>query len=42
MELKERILEYMRKDAYKPLTDEELAEGLQLTDEELVAFWPAL
>ncbi len=42
MELKERILEYMRKEAYKPLTDEELAEGLKLTDEELVAFWPAL
>lgn len=42
MELKERILEYMRKEAYKPLTDEELAEGMKLTDEELVAFWPIL
>ena len=42
MELRDRILEYMRTDAYRPLTEEALAEGLQLTSEELVAFWPAL
>ena len=42
MELQERILEYMRKEAYKPLTEEELAERLQLTNDELVEFWPAL
>lgn len=42
MELKDRILEYMRKDTYRPLTEEELAEKLRFTDEELVGFWPAL
>ena len=41
-ELKERILSYMREAAYKPLTDAELAGEMKLTDEELVAFWPAM
>ncbi len=41
-ELKDRILAYMREAAYKPLTDEELAAGMKLTDEELVTFWPAM
>ena len=41
-ELKDRILAYMREDAYKPLTDAELAEGMKLTQEEMVAFWPAM
>ena len=39
MRLKERILEYMRHEAYKPVSDEDLAEGLHLTREELVEFW---
>ena len=42
MELKERILEYMRKDAYKPLSDEAIAEAMELTREDLVEFWPAI
>lgn len=42
MDFKERILSYMREDAYRPLTDEEMAEGMKLTDEELILFWPAL
>lgn len=42
MELKERILEYMRHDAYKPLGEEAIAEALQLTQEELVLFWPVM
>ena len=41
-ELQERIVNYMRKAAYKPLTDAELAEEMHLTDEDLVLFWPAL
>ena len=38
MELKERILAYMREAAYKPLLAEELAENLELSEEEQVAF----
>lgn len=41
-DLETRILAYMRTAAYKPLTDAELAEAMHLTDEDLVAFWPAL
>lgn len=37
MELKERILEYMRHEAYKPLDESDLAEGMKLTQEELIA-----
>jgi ribonuclease R len=42
MELKERILQYMRHDAYKPLDEESIAEALDLTREELVEFWPMM
>ena len=42
MRLNERILEYMRHDAYKPVSDEDLAEGLHLTREELVEFWSVI
>ena len=42
MELKERILAYMREDAYRPLSAEDLAEGMQLSAAELTEFWPAL
>ena len=41
-DLEARILAYMKTAAYKPLTDAELAEAMHLTDEDLVAFWPAL
>ena len=37
MELKERILAYMREDAYRPLSAEDLAEGMQLSAAELTA-----
>ena len=37
MDLKERILAYMKEEAYKPLLAEDLAEGMQLTPEELEA-----
>ena len=42
MDLKTRILQYMRHDAYKPLDDVSIADGLQLTREDLVQFWPAM
>lgn len=42
MDLKERIVAYMREDAYKPLLAEDLAEGMGLTQEELVHFDAAL
>ncbi|MDY4474332.1 ribonuclease R [Mitsuokella sp.] len=42
MDLKERILAYMKEEAYKPLLAEDLAEGMQLTPEELVEFDAAL
>ena len=38
MDLKERILAYMRNEAYKPLAEEDLGEAMGLTDEELVDF----
>ena len=40
--LKERILSYMREKAYKPLLAEDVAEGMQLSQEELVQFWGAM
>lgn len=40
--LKERILSYMREEAYKPLLAEDVAEGMQLSQEELVQFWGAM
>ncbi|MCR5756711.1 MAG: ribonuclease R [Selenomonas sp.] len=42
MDLKERIIAYMRNEAYKPLAEEDLGEALGLTDEELVDFAGAL
>ena len=42
MDLKERIVAYMREDAYKPLLAEDLAEEMNLTTEELVQFDQAL
>lgn len=41
-DLKNRILSYMREDAYRPLAAEDLAEGMELTEEDLVQFWAAL
>lgn len=40
--LKEKILDYMRHEAYKPLTAEDLAEALQLTGDELNEFWSTM
>ena len=37
-DLKNRILSYMREDAYRPLLAEDLAEGMHLTTEDLVQF----
>lgn len=37
-----KILAFMRQEAYKPLTAEELAAQLNLTGDELPAFWSAL
>ena len=42
MDLKERILAYMHEEAYRPLPAEELADGMQLTPENLVQFDAAL
>ncbi|MCI7330141.1 MAG: ribonuclease R [Selenomonadaceae bacterium] len=42
MDLKERILAYMREEAYKPLLAGDLAEAMQLTPEEQVGFPQAL
>lgn len=42
MELKEQILEYMRHEAYRPLTAEDLAEGLALDGQALADFWDVL
>lgn len=42
MSLKEKILDYMRNEVYKPLTAEALADGLELSGEELAAFWTVM
>lgn len=42
MELKEKILDYMRHEAYKPLAAEDLAEGLALSGKDLNEFWHEL
>ena len=42
MDLKEKILAYMRTEAYKPLTAEDLAEVLRLEGEDLVQYGTAL
>ena len=41
-ELKESIVNYMRTAAYKPLTADDLAGAMNLTEEGLALFWPAL
>lgn len=40
--LKERILDFMREEAYKPISAEDLAEGMALKGKELNEFWPIL
>jgi len=42
MVLKEKILEFMRKEAYKPLTSEDLAEDMELKGTELSELWQVL
>ena len=42
MTLNEKILTFMRKDAYKPLSAEDLAEEMGLKAKELADFWSAL
>lgn len=41
-ELQERIVNYMRTAAYKPLTADDLAAAMNLAQEELALFWTAL
>ena len=41
-ELQERIVNYMRTAAYKPLTADDLATAMNLAQEELALFWTAL
>ena len=41
-ELQERIVNYMRTAAYKPLTADDLAVAMNLAQEELALFWTAL
>ena len=41
-ELQERIVNYMRTAAYKPLTADDLAAAMSLAQEELALFWTAL
>ena len=40
--LKDRILTYMKEDAFRPMLAEDIAEGMNLTAEEQVAFPAAL
>lgn len=42
MTLKERIMAFMQKEAYKPLTAEDLAEQMELKGSELVDYWDIL
>ncbi|MDF2571769.1 MAG: rnr [Sporomusa sp.] len=42
MDLAERILEFMREEAYKPLSAEDLADGLNIRGKELEDFWQIL
>ena len=39
--LKDRILTYMKEDAFRPMLAEDIAEGMNLTAEEQVAFTAA-
>ena len=40
--MKERILSFMREEAYRPLLAEDLAAGMSVKGKELAEFWPAL
>jgi len=42
VDLTEKILEFMREEAYKPLTVEDLADGLSIRGKELEEFWQIL
>ncbi|MEG6584902.1 ribonuclease R [Dendrosporobacter sp. 1207_IL3150] len=42
MNLKDKILAFMRNDAYKPLTAEDLAENMELKGTDLAEFWDIL
>ncbi|MCE5285416.1 MAG: ribonuclease R, partial [Pelosinus sp.] len=42
MNLQEKILEFMQKEAYKPLTAEDLAEEMGIKGKELKDFWQVL
>jgi len=42
MLLKDKILEFMKKEAYKPLTSEDLAEEMELKGTELSELWQVL
>lgn len=42
MNLREKILEFMQKEAYKPLTSEDLAEEMAIKGKELASFWEVL
>ena len=42
MVLREKILEFMKKEAYKPLTSEDLAEEMELKGTELGQLWEVL
>ncbi len=42
MTLKDRILAFMREEAYRPLAPDDLAAGLGLKAKELADFWPLL
>lgn len=42
MDIKEKILAFMRTEAYKPLAPEDLAAALGLKANDLAAFWPLL
>lgn len=42
MNLREKIIAFMRHEAYKPLAAEDLAEELELKGKELAEFWPTL
>ena len=42
MGIKEKILDFMRKEAYKPLDYEDLAESMKLGARDLAVLWPAL
>lgn len=42
MDLADKILEFMREEAYKPLTAEDLADGMNIRGKELEEFWQVL